>query len=99
MRINSLSDLTGVEILVSCRSARLGVTHRPSRLSQGKCEFLNPFGSVKDRVSLRSELLLLAQPFGPSLTDVASLGSHQNGRGSRSHPPSHRLLHLRGYLW
>ncbi|ORY89706.1 tryptophan synthase beta subunit-like PLP-dependent enzyme, partial [Leucosporidium creatinivorum] len=34
VRINSLSDLTGVEIL-------------------GKCEFLNPFGSVKDRVSLR----------------------------------------------
>lgn len=25
---------------------------------QGKCEFLNPFGSVKDRVSLRSELRL-----------------------------------------
>ncbi|KAM0745956.1 PALP-domain-containing protein [Meredithblackwellia eburnea MCA 4105] len=34
VRIKSLSDLTGVEIL-------------------GKCEFLNPFGSVKDRVSLR----------------------------------------------
>ncbi|GAA5830203.1 hypothetical protein JCM5353_003693 [Sporobolomyces roseus] len=34
IRINSLSDLTGVEIL-------------------GKCEYLNPFGSVKDRVSLR----------------------------------------------
>ncbi|KDE07669.1 hypothetical protein MVLG_02129 [Microbotryum lychnidis-dioicae p1A1 Lamole] len=34
VRINSLSDALGVEIL-------------------GKCEFLNPFGSVKDRVSLR----------------------------------------------
>ncbi|GAA5872804.1 hypothetical protein JCM16303_006838 [Sporobolomyces ruberrimus] len=34
IRINSLSDALGVEIL-------------------GKCEYLNPFGSVKDRVSLR----------------------------------------------
>lgn len=34
VRIRSLSELTGVDIL-------------------GKCEFLNPFGSVKDRVSLR----------------------------------------------
>ncbi|GAA6056081.1 hypothetical protein JCM3770_001959 [Rhodotorula araucariae] len=34
VRINSLSDALGVEIL-------------------GKCEYLNPFGSVKDRVSLQ----------------------------------------------
>ncbi|KAK4054148.1 Cysteine synthase 2 [Microbotryomycetes sp. JL201] len=34
VRINSLSDTLGVEIL-------------------GKCEFLNPFGSVKDRVALK----------------------------------------------
>ncbi|GAA5842869.1 hypothetical protein JCM11251_005832 [Rhodosporidiobolus azoricus] len=34
IRINSLSDALGVEIL-------------------GKCEYLNPFGSVKDRVSLK----------------------------------------------
>ncbi|GAA5859926.1 hypothetical protein JCM8547_004390 [Rhodosporidiobolus lusitaniae] len=34
VRINSLSDRLGVEIL-------------------GKCEYLNPFGSVKDRVSLQ----------------------------------------------
>ncbi|GAA5970378.1 hypothetical protein JCM11641_001687 [Rhodosporidiobolus odoratus] len=34
VRVNSLSDALGVEIL-------------------GKCEYLNPFGSVKDRVSLQ----------------------------------------------
>lgn len=49
VRINSLSDKLGVEIFVSL--AKFRYTD-----SQGKAEYLNPGGSVKDRVALQSTL-------------------------------------------
>uniref|UniRef100_A0A0K3CAU2 cysteine synthase n=1 Tax=Rhodotorula toruloides TaxID=5286 RepID=A0A0K3CAU2_RHOTO len=45
VRIRSLSDALGVDILLTMEANNFG--------SQGKCEYMNPFGSVKDRVSLQ----------------------------------------------
>ncbi|PWN24305.1 PALP-domain-containing protein [Microstroma glucosiphilum] len=63
MRIESLSKLTGCEILVSSTVDHIREfadshhnashdTYLPAH-SQGKCEFLNPAGSPKDRVALQ----------------------------------------------
>lgn len=60
VRINSLSDALGVEIL-------------------GKCEFLNPGGSVKDRVALRmvedAEARGLLKPHTGSVLFEGTVGS------------------------
>ncbi|KAL7337641.1 tryptophan synthase beta subunit-like PLP-dependent enzyme [Rhodotorula toruloides] len=45
VRIRSLSDALGVDILLMMKPIPPG--------PQGKCEYMNPFGSVKDRVSLQ----------------------------------------------
>ncbi|KAI5480163.1 cysteine synthase [Pseudohyphozyma bogoriensis] len=77
VRIKSLSDLTGVDIL-------------------GKCEFLNPFGSVKDRVSLRiikeAEEAELIHPFtgscifeGTSGSTGISIAGIARSRGYKAH--------------
>jgi hypothetical protein len=81
MRITSLSDLTGVEILVRSFCPVSPRQHADLNTSQGKCEFLNPFGSVKDRVSLRSEVpsRFNCLPVSPDLMFVPL--SHQGSRG------------------
>lgn len=66
MRIRSLSEALGVDILVRPLSLAVVDPSFPEEadpvVGQGKCEYLNPFGSVKDRVSLKSENLSPPQP-------------------------------------
>lgn len=56
IRINSLSDALGVEILGKAEVRASLVSRVGGMLSlDGETQYLNPGGSVKDRVALRSE--------------------------------------------